>query len=421
MTEANDIDRQAHDWFAQVDQISVLASEPPIVRQRTETTQRKRLPLLAAAAAAIIIAVTAGVLVATNGGSEQQVRTVTPPDGSQLVGQGTDPTVAATSHPIGPPDSDRWLAGRVPPGWLLARVETSDVLVNGVFSYQSYYRYQTRNDPYDAELTVTADAGAVPLKDGEATTVRGHPAVRIAVRDDGKVYATALSWHERSDLTITVQGALEGEHPVSESELRLVAENVIPIDTDRWEKLITITRPSQGGQVTPGMDRVTATAGKVEGDQWVLTALIPAGYPLLAEDDRPPCLELSFRGEQTRNSRCAGSATWERLGDVIFLAGEAPAAVAKVRLTPEGGTAIEIETYGVPELPDVRFWAAPLPEGSCLVDVAAVGNANTSAFADTFGQAFPIGNDDQLRCLAERPSEPAAPGAVDTMPVSPPG
>ena len=292
--------------------------------------------------------------------------------------------------------------------------------------HRSGYRLDPTSDPSNSELTVeTTDAGSSPAGDvsvGTPTTVRGHSALRVTLTDEGHVYGVGFTWQERPGLTITVRAA----QPLGEPDARLTAEGVRPVADDTWHKLVVGTNPVAvaDGTVTPDMQRVKVATGTIGQDQWVLTGLLPAGYPLVAEDRRAACFELAFRGQTSNGTSCIGHPSWLRLGQQIFAVGEVPPDVSRVRVAPDVGAATELDTAAVPQWSATRFWVAPLPEGTCQVTIEPTSG---SQFGRGFGPTGPLDDPgtepDWARCAAQASaSQPTTPGAssASSLPFPPP-
>src|SRR5207249_3243719 len=111
--------------------------------------------------------------------------------------------------------------------------------------------------------------------------------------------------------------------------------------------------------VRPDMVRVEATGGVVGSDPWVLTALLPAGYPLTSVDRRAACFELVYRGEASNGTSCVGHPSWVRLGGQIFAVGEVPSPTSRVRVTLDNGPPVDVDAVLLQQWAATRFWVTP--------------------------------------------------------------
>jgi hypothetical protein len=121
----------------------------------------------------------------------------------------------------------------------------------------------------------------------EEADVRGHTAYVSPFTDDGKVVGSMIIWEERPGYAVEIRvfdGA--GVTPVD------LANDTYEISADAFESLKLGT---SGGGV-PGA-RIEAVRGAVDGDPYVLTAVLPVGYPVQPIENRAGCAELTFRGE----------------------------------------------------------------------------------------------------------------------------
>jgi len=308
--------------------------------------------------------------------------------------------------PVGPTSSDFWVAGDLPDAYRLAYLQDSTTV--GQAFHRSGYKHDGPGDAYDAELQVdsmTSDSKAgFDVASGSSTTVRGHAATLATMTDEGSAYGVALTWEERPGLRLIVRAA----QPLTEADARTVAEGVQPVSDDTWQKLSKATDPVavSDGRLAPDMRRVAATSGVEEGERWQLTALLPADFPLIDGDRRAACYELAFRGATTNGTSCVGHASWERLGGRIFLIGEVPPEFAQVHVTPDAGAAFDIDTAAAPGWSATRFYATPLPEGTCVVAIDAGGKS----FGSTGPLEEPSTHDDWLRCSTSAPPGPLGPG-----------
>gem|GEM_PF-3827245 len=103
----------------------------------------------------------------------------------------------------------------------------------------------------------------------------------------------------------------------------------------------------------------------------MLTALVPAGYPLGPEDHRLECFHLSFEGETTKDY-CPGHPIWERVAGQVFVFGDAATDVKTVRINGIFGSTFQpftVDTVAMTQGPATRFYVVPLPDDACWVSV----------------------------------------------------
>lgn len=279
-------------------------------------------------------------------------------------------------------DAPSALARTLPAGYRLVLTEESD---HGRVHVARYGK--ARIEPGDAPLSVTSSRGG---KDpaaaaGDAhTTVRGHPAILRTLRDEGRAYAKELTWRERPDLVV----AVDADFGAAARKVAGVAEGVRIVDQPRWALLHQQTSYAAViGHVSPSLERVRVLRGRAAGRRWTLTALVPPHFPLSRDDLRVSCHELTYRGRRGHGSDCGVVPNWQRVGGRIFVFGSVARTRRRVRVRSRqgGGPDLTIRTRAARRGPRVRYYATPLPEGTCAVSV----NGTVAA---------PIRGRDQRRC-----------------------
>jgi hypothetical protein len=118
--------------------------------------------------------------------------------------------------------------------------------------------------------------------------VHGRTAHLGPYTSDGQVVGSSVVWEERPGYVVELRvsdGA--GVDPVA------LADDTYEISDEAFEALRVGTT---GVGSTPGA-RIDAVTGTVDGDPYVLTAVLPDGYPVEPIDVRAGCAELTFRGE----------------------------------------------------------------------------------------------------------------------------
>lgn len=289
-------------------------------------------------------------------------------------GNGSDSLdIAAGDLPLGPPDSEYWVAGSLPADFRLVNVREHDSGRGTKVRQIEYQPGDVLSDSAAGALTVEAVAddgdNLTGSRGTEPSRVRGHDAVQFPVTDDGETYGVGVRWHERPGLTITVHTRF----PVGEVELYRVAEHVQPISAQTWAELMAPYAIDQGAPAAD-MERVEAARGDVNGQEWVLTALLPADYPLVEADRRSACYELSYGGATTTGISC-GRTSWVRLAGENFVVGQASVGTERVDVsTPDGLIRVSVEPVRVDRGPPTLFWVAPMPAATpCFAFVYHIG------------------------------------------------
>lgn len=187
-----------------------------------------------------------------------------------------------------------WVAGHLPGGFEIVSADDREE--------RRTVGYAPRGDD-DYQISITASTPeAAPSFGGSnqrSTRVRGHEATLFTLTDEGHDYGLPVTWDECSDLRIVV----EGSNGPSEEDTLAVAEGVRGIPDAEWQRLLVeLSLDTHLGRVDPTATPVEIARGMVGNDDYVLTALIPGGYPLGPEDRRADCFHLAFRDETTRTT-----------------------------------------------------------------------------------------------------------------------
>lgn len=235
-------------------------------------------------------------------------------------------------------------------------------------------------------------AGADPeVRPGEqSTTVRGRPAVLRTLTDEQRPYAKQLVWREQPDLVVSVTA----DDPIGAVELSSVAHGVLLIPQSAWTLLLEQSSlAAQIGRVTRDEQRVPAAAGTLGGRPWTLFALIPAHFPLSADDLRVSCYQLIYRHRRGHGSGCGPRPNWQRVGGRVFVFGATQLRHVRVRPFRGRGFDLTVSTRRLGAGPPVRYYATPLPPNACAVSVSAPGQAQSDGSG-----AGPISGRDERRC-----------------------
>ena len=188
--------------------------------------------------------------------------------------------------------------------------------------------------------------------------VRGHAGYLTDDVSDGQVIGTAVAWEERPGLVVDVR--VSDQAGVDALDL---AQQTYEISSDVFRALVVGT--TGGGE--PGA-RLEAVTGTVDGDPYVLTAVLPEGYPLEPIDRRAGCLELEYRGETA--SSCdermpfppLDDADQAVLGGVSFGYGVFRDGLGEVSVSPvesPDGPWVPATTAVLDQAPDLTWWVLP--------------------------------------------------------------
>jgi hypothetical protein len=263
--------------------------------------------------------------------------------------------------------------------------------------------------PHDATLEVVTVTGRPRVEYGtrwrsgdRRVRVRGRPGLLRTWTDEGRPYATQLVWRERRGLTLSI--LTSSEPRLSLRRLLGIAAGLRPAGPARWRRLVVQTSPPPDvGQLPGRLRRVPVAAGRAAGAEWRLAALIPRDYPLGPEDRRVPCAEVTYRGQRSYGHRCGDTSSWARVEGTTFAFGAVDPRVRRVRLRLlHAETLAVVPAHAAPGLP-TRFYVAPLPPGTCAVEVDDPDGA-------TMGTAGPIPGDPGAReCAARAGASPPPP------------
>ena len=192
--------------------------------------------------------------------------------------------------------------------------------------------------------------------------VRGHSAYIAPMTDEGREYGSSVIWEERPGYVVELS-VMDGTgiDPVE------LANDTYEISAEAFESV----RLGTNAGSAPGA-HVTAVTGTVDGDPYVLTAILPERYPVEPVDHRGGCAELTFRGETA--STCASNALLAfapidaarqaMLGGVdfgfgVFRDGTGDVRIAPVE-TPEGPWE-QANAAVVPEAPHLTWFVLSFP------------------------------------------------------------
>lgn len=226
------------------------------------------------------------------------------------------------------------------------------------------------------------------------TTVHGQPAEFSMLTSDGDEYGRQLRWSEPSGETL----ALGVDGRPTDARLHALAESVRPEPPERWAALqVATSRPPSLKRLPAGMKRVVVRRGRVAGRRWTLTALLPPGFPVVPEDRRAACYRLSFARERSYGSDCDARATWKRVAGTIFVFGELPARVKRVRVTGQG-VAVTRRTGRANGYPLASFYAVALSSDACEVRVRDADRRGDAAELGSTGPAVEGSRADRRRC-----------------------
>jgi hypothetical protein len=288
------------------------------------------------------------------------------------------------------------IAQVLPPHYRLLLTEQHD---RGVLHSANYGTPGTSAG--DGPLTIYSVRGHKPppreysldLYPGDKRTMmRGHEAIERTLTDEGRAFARELIWRERPDLIVAVDADL----PARKHRLREVAEGVRLIGPPAWARLYLQTSYAAIiGHVSRDMRRVQVKRGRLGGHRWRLFALVPPHFPLSRDDLRVSCFELRYRRGRGHGDNCGWLPNWQRVGGGIFVFGAMPRWVKRVRIRPWQGHAFDltIRTARARRGPRVSYFATPLPEGACAVNITPAKRPNAEGAI-----AAPVHGPDWRRC-----------------------
>jgi hypothetical protein len=304
-----------------------------------------------------------------------------------------------------------WVAGTLPDGYSIVSADERAGIRRVGYAPNG-------EDEYRVAITVTTPTSD-PLtrgRDPRSVKVRGHDATISVLTDEGHAYGFAVVWDERVDLRVEVDGA----NGPTEAETLTVAGNVRGITEPDWQRLLLeLSVDTHVGRVDPTATPLDVVLGSVAGDEYVLTALLPGGYPLGPEDRRLDCFHLAFRASTTADF-CPGHPIWARVAGQLFVFGDVSADTARVEITASYGSsfpAFTVDAVAPPQGPSTRFYVAPLPEGACAVTLDdADGHSPGPGPTGPLSEA----GDDYARCLPLMTADPMnnPPNGPPTTPTS---
>jgi hypothetical protein len=289
------------------------------------------------------------------------------------------------------------------PGWSIAELpEGQQLLIARQYDGSQITRYgPPTGDPDDSPVSLWAYApGRSPFSTPAApqTTVHGQPAEFSTLTSDGDAYGRRLRWTEPTGETLAL--GIEGKP--SDARLHALAEAVRAESPERWATLQVATSDAPSlKRLPPGMKRVVVRRGRAGGRRWTLTALLPPGFPVAPEDRRAACYQLRFAGEQSHGFDCDEPTSWKRVGGTVFVFGELPARVKRVRVRGEHGVDASARTGRAPGYPLASFYAVPLPSNACELRVDDPDRRGDAAYLGPTGPALGGSQADRRRC---RPS-----------------
>jgi hypothetical protein len=258
------------------------------------------------------------------------------------------------------------------------------------------------------QILIEADTPAPPMPsvtqpDDQQVNVRGHNALVAPLTDEGRQYGFSVTWDERADLRIYIEGS-----ELTEPQTLAVARGVRTVSESDWQRLLVELSPdTHEGKVDPHATPIEAARGTVAGEMYTLTALIPGGFPLGPDDQRADCFHLSFAG-QTTSDECPGVPVWARVGGQPFVFGTIDLTITKLRVVGVYGhtfVPFTVDTTRLATGPPTRFYVARLPEGACAINLQ---NADGPGGPGTTGPLMDTGAD-YTRCTGLRPGQPPLP------------
>jgi hypothetical protein len=223
-------------------------------------------------------------------------------------------------------------------------------------------------------------------------TIRGRKGHWHWLEDEGSRYARELVWSPRAGLRVSVVAMLR----LSLHDLLDVGRHIRAVREHDWKLLLRQTSSeAQEGRFEPGMRRVQAASGRVDGDPWRLDVLIPPDYPLSENDLRPACLELVYRGAHGRGERCTGD--WQRVGGHVFIFGGLPNSWRRyvVHFYRNVKGTRRARTYAIFGWTRWKFYARPLPTETCDLYLT---NPDDPENGDGGVSTPPPGSHDYKRC-----------------------
>ncbi|MGZ4727178.1 MAG: hypothetical protein ACXWB2_05630 [Acidimicrobiales bacterium] len=294
---------------------------------------------------------------------------------------------------IDPATAAYWVAGDLPDSFGPVLL-TEDA--NGSIIY--YAPAGTDQDLYDSPLrvilTTTDPMASTGHTDAEPVDVDDHDATLAQLSDEGRPSGFAVSWQQAPGRWLMVEGLSE----LSRDEVMAVARDLRPVDAAEWDRLRrALSIDTKVGKPDPAATPVDVISDTIDGETYTLTALIPSGYPLGADDQRRTCYRLTFRGASS-GDRCDTHPWWMRIGGHLFVFGPADPGTDEVTIGPYRNQVDEpftVPTALVDQGPPTAFYVAPLDDGRCYVTITPASDRN-------LGDIGPLpGDPEQAACLAQ--------------------
>jgi hypothetical protein len=214
---------------------------------------------------------------------------------------------------------------------------------------------------------------------GRPITVRGHSGRvgRLYVYDyERYTYGHYIAWEERPGVWVTVESQSQ-RRGLPLRPLRRIAERVGSVRDSYWRRLVIGTQrdPIDNSELPGNRRERFVKRGTANGHTWILTALVPPGFPLGWYDLRAPCDVLTYRGKRTLglNFGCVEIPNWELVKGQIFVWGIASKRVHRVRIRPLFGDGSEklVTTIRRRWLGNHSLYVAAMPRDTCHVEVVA--------------------------------------------------
>lgn len=323
-------------------------------------------------------------------------------------------TVTTAPYPLGPADSPYWIIADPPSGARVAAART--VISPGQLDlWRVEYAVGHRDSMLHLEVVLDSTQSLDEcLSRGTAGDVRGHRSCETTLFDDGREFGWKSVWDEQPNLRITVSsGGSPGASSDARAIVREAVRNVQPIPKATAENLVlAMDMPTS----TP-TQRVEVARGTVDGAVWILTALEYTDFPLVPDDHRAPCVELSYRGEVALacGAYLRPESGWARIGGKVFAFGAATSNVQAVRLMQQEAPRefianVDTLTAGAMQ---TRYFAVVLPDDDCGVEIF------DAASGDSVGAAAVPAGAERERCIRSSGPTTTMPGAINTVPFVP--
>ncbi|MGE0305553.1 MAG: hypothetical protein AB7Q27_07330 [Acidimicrobiia bacterium] len=244
-------------------------------------------------------------------------------------------------------------------------------------------------DLFDAPLRVVGSSadqyGLSQRPDVRWAQVAARDLAVVPLRSDGETYGTVAIWQPTPQLWVAVEAASPqlwvaveaASPPLSETDALDIAAALQPVEPAEWDRLRqALSIDSHVGVADPDATPVTVIERPLAGGPYVLTAHVPAGYPLGAEDRRLACYSLSYRGDSSP-ILCDQHPWWLRIGGQLFVFGPAQPGTTSLQIKPAQGLPgppIPTSTANLSAGPPGSFYAEPIPDDYCWVDITRTDN-----------------------------------------------